>query len=104
MQSTDIQLLNQTLESQLGSVTDMVPMLYLGLGLSLLIFLVPLIISARKRSREHKAILQTAEDVHAIREILEKRGGLVSPNNNTDTIAQERATELKDDPQLPAQP
>lgn len=103
MQSTDTQLLNQTLESQLGSVTDMLPMLYLGLGLSLLIFLVPLIISARRRSREHKAILQTAEDVHAIREILEKRGGLVSPHN-TDTIAQERATELKDDPQLPAQP
>lgn len=93
----DPQLLTQSIEGQINSMMNgMMPMLILSLGVSLLLVVVPLIISARRRSKEHKAILQTAQDIQAIREILENRAGRV--------VAQpQRSEELKNDPQLPPQ-
>lgn len=90
--------LNEAVTNQIGSLTDMLPLLIAGLGASFIIFMTLAILSARARRKERNAILQTASDIRAIKELLENRGaGTQLPNR-------ERPQELKNDPQLPAQP
>lgn len=99
MESTDTQVLDQSsLLSQLGgSLSDMMPLLMISLGVSTLAFIVIAVMSAVNHRRQRRAIIQTAEDIHAIRELLEKK------TRPVEVYPQVRSRELEDDPQLPVQ-
>lgn len=91
--TTTTQLLDQV-----NSMTDMLPAVMIGVaGLSVIALLLT-IVSARSHHKQRRAILQTAEDTHAIRELLERRFGPSALNPAP------RPEALKDDPQLPPRP
>ncbi len=97
MESTDAQALDQSsLLSQFGgSLSDMMPLLMISLGVSTVAFILIAVISAVNHRRQRRAIMQTAEDVHAIRELLEKK------TQPVEVYPQVRSKELENDPQLP---
>ncbi|GEM_PF-4217110 len=81
--------------SHLEPFSDMIPLVVAGLVGVLVILLVISIMSARRQNRQYKAIIQTAEDTRAIRELLEsQQKPQIRP----------RPPELSDDPQLPPRP
>ena len=95
----DIDSLETLAQEQLNStLSEMMPLLVGSLISSLALLLIIAIFSARSHRQQKRAILQTAEDTHAIRELLEKRFG-----NPAYTTAS-RPEALKNDPQLPPQP
>lgn len=98
------QLIEEPIFSHFGFSSDALPMLLISLGVSTLILVVLVIISTRNKHRERRAILKTAEDVHAIRELLEKRQPAIPPRKIYPTVEVKQPEELKNDPQVPAQP
>ena len=83
------------LTEQLTPLIEMLPLLVASLSAILIVLLIAAIMNARGRAKERRAIIQTAEDAKAIRELLEQRQRLQP---------QPRSAELANDPQLPAQP
>ena len=92
-------LLDSASSEAMNSVMGLLTPLLVASAVSLVVLLVVFIVSAIGKHKERAAILQTAEEVTAIRTILESHYSAKAPVYKPPITA-----ELKNDPQVPSRP
>lgn len=84
-----------------ASIEPFMPFIIYGTIASTVLLVVLFVISTLNHKKQQKAVRQSQQDIHAIRELLEKRfGATVTYQSRQAPLT----SDLNDDPQVPARP